>query len=125
MRVQAALAFLEHTARLLEIQAKEASKLGRLVYVEGVHGMSIGAVAGLLVDFMNVDVGICYKVREKGWVNLSIRGRRGLEIHLGEATKRLAKRYGGFGGGHKRAGAASIPRKDCIALIKDLEIELF
>jgi len=42
----------------------------------------------------------------------------------GEATKRLAKRYGGFGGGHKRAGGASIPRKDCIAFIKDLEIEL-
>jgi len=43
---------------------------------------------------------------------------------LGEATKRLAKRYGGFGGGHKRAGGASIPRKDGIAFIKDLEIEL-
>jgi len=122
--VQAALAFLEHTARLLEILPKEASKLGRLAYVEGVYGMSIGAVAGLLVDAMNVDVGICYKVREKGWVNLSIRGRRGLEIHLGAATKRLARRYGGFGGGHKRAGGASIPRKDCIAFIKDLEIEL-
>jgi nanoRNase/pAp phosphatase (c-di-AMP/oligoRNAs hydrolase) len=63
-------------------------------------------------------------VREKGWVNLSIRGRRGLEIYLREATKRLAKRYGGFGGGRKKAGGASIPRKDCIAFIKDLEIEL-
>jgi hypothetical protein len=80
-------------ARLLEILPKEASKLGRLAYVEGMYGMSIGAVAGLLVDAMNVDVGICYKVREKGWVNLSIRGRRGFEIHLREATKRLAKRW--------------------------------
>jgi nanoRNase/pAp phosphatase (c-di-AMP/oligoRNAs hydrolase) len=35
----------------------------------------------------------------------------------------LAKRYGGFGGGHKRAGGAGIPRKDCIAFIKNLEIE--
>ena len=120
--MQVALAFLEHTVRLLEILPKEASKLGRLAFVEGVYGMSIGAVAGLLVDAMNVDVGICYKVREKGWVNLSIRGRRGLEIHLGEATKRLAKRHDGFGGGYKRAGGASIPRKDCIAFIKDLEI---
>ena len=49
-------------------------------------------------------------------------GWRGLEIHLVEATKRLAKRHDGFGGGYKRAGGASIPRKDCIAFIKDLEI---
>ena len=96
----------------------------RARYVEGVYGMSTGAVADLLVDATTVEVGIRYKVREKDWVNLSIRGRRGLEIHLGEATKRLAKRYGGFGGGQKRAGGASIPRKDCIAFIKDLEIEL-
>ena len=79
--------------------------------------------AGLLVDATNVEVGIRYKVREKDWVNLSIRGRRGLEIHLGEATKRLAKRYGCFGG-TQEGGEASIPRKDCIAFIKDLEIEL-
>ena len=57
MRARAALAFLEHTARLLEILSKEASKLGRLAYVEGMYGMSIGAVASLLVDAMNVDVG--------------------------------------------------------------------
>lgn len=121
---EAALAFLERTAKLLEILPKEATKRGRLAYVEGVYGMSAGAVASLLVDAMNVDVGICYKVKDEDRMNLSIRGRRELEIHLGEATKRLAKRYGGFGGGHKRASGTSIPRKDCMSFIRDLEREL-
>jgi len=31
---------------------------------------------------MNVDVGICYKVREKGWVNLSIREGEDLKFTL-------------------------------------------
>lgn len=103
---EAALVYLEHTARLLVTLPTKASRIGRLAYVEGTYEMSIGAVAGLLVDAMNVDVGVCYKRGENDLMNLSIRGRRGLELHLGEITKRMAKRHSGFGGGHWRASGA-------------------
>ncbi len=122
--VEASLIYLEHTSMLLENLPTKASRIGRLAYVEGTYGISIGAVAGLLVDAMNVDVGVCYKRVENGLMNLSIRGRRGLEIHLGAITKRMAKRYSGFGGGHKRASGASIPRNNYLEFIRDLEREL-
>ena len=118
---EAALAYLEHTAELLETLPKKASRLERLAYAEGIPGMTIGAVAGLLIDAMNVDVGVCYKRGETGFMNFSIRGRRGLGLHLGEITKRVAKRHGGFGGGHRRASGASIPRNNYIEFIKDIE----
>jgi len=57
-------------------------------------------------------------------MNLSIRGRRGIGFHLGEITKRIAKKHGGFGGGHMRASGASIPRNKYIEFIRDLESEL-
>jgi len=121
---EAALAHLEHVAKLLESLPTEASSIGRLAYIEAVDGTSAGPVAGLLVDAMGVDVGVCYKRGKKGAMNLSIRGRRGLEIHLGEITKRLIKRYGEFGGGHSRASGASIPPDSYMEFIKDLEREL-
>lgn len=121
---EAALAYLEDTVGLLETLPKKASRLEKLAYVEGLPGMTIGAVAGLLVDAMNVDVGVCYKRGETGFISISIRGQRGIELHLGETTKRLAKRYGGFGGGHRRASGASIPRNKYIEFIEDIEREL-
>ena len=121
---EAALVYLEHAAGLLESLPTKASRLGRLAYVEGLPGMSIGTVAGLLVDAINIDVGVCYKRGENGLMNLSIRGRRGLELHLGDITKRVAKKHSGFGGGHRRASGASIPRNNYIEFIRDLEREL-
>ncbi len=121
---EAALAHLDHVARLLNSLPTKASRLGNIAYVDVIDGTSSGAVAGLLVDAMDVDVGVCYKLGETGAMNLSIRGRRGLKIHLGEITKRLADKYGGFGGGHSRASGASIPHESYIEFIKDLEREL-
>lgn len=122
--VTAALAYLEESAKLLETLPTKASRMGRLAYAEVTREMSVGAVAGLLVDAMNVDVGVCYKRGVKGLMNLSIRCRRGLGFHLGEITKRIAKKHAGFGGGHMRASGASIPKNKYIEFIKDLESEL-
>jgi len=121
---ESALIHLKHTARLLETLPTKTSRIGRLAYVEGTYEMSIGAVAGLLVDAMNVDVGVCYKRGENDLMAFSIRGRRGLGLHLGEITKRMATRHSGFGGGHRRASGASIPRNNYIEFIRDLEREL-
>ena len=121
---EAALGYLEDAVELLETLPKKASRLEKLAYVEGVQGMTIGAVAGLLIDAMNVDVGVCYKREETGFMSISIRGQRGIELHLGEIAKRLAKRHGGFGGGHNTASGASIPRSNYIEFVKDIEREL-
>jgi len=122
--VEAALAHLEHMAGLLETLPERAQRVGRLAYVGAVDETSIGAVAGLLVDAMGVDVGVCYKRGDEGNVSISIRGRRGLQIHLGEVTRRLAERRGGFGGGHMRASGASIPAQNPLEFIRDLGEEL-
>ncbi len=121
---EAASAYLEHATGLLEILPTKALRFGRLAYVEGVPGMSIGTVAGLLIDAINIDVGVSYKRGENGLMNLSIRGRRGLGLHLGEITKCLAKKHSGFGGGHMRASGASIPRNNYLEFIRDLEREI-
>lgn len=119
----AALAHLEHMAVLLETLPEAASRRSRLAHVEAPGEASLGAVAGLLIDAMGVDVGVCYR-KNGDALNVSIRSRRGLEFHLGELTKRLAERYGGFGGGHKRASGASIPQQSLMSFICDLESEL-
>ena len=116
-----ALAYLEEVARLLEHLPKKASRMGRLAYIEAFDDAPLGAVAGLLIDAMDVDVGVCYKPGESGSMNLSIRGRRGLDVHLGVISKRLAENYNGFGGGHRRASGASIPKDSYMEFIKDIE----
>ena len=118
--VDAALAHIEHMAGLLEVLPEKASSLGRLAYAGAVDGASLGAVAGLIVDAMGVDVGVCYKKGAEGRLNVSIRGRRGLRIHLGEVTRLLAEGRGGFGGGHMRASGASIPYEDPLEFIRAL-----
>ena len=123
--VEEALAYLDQIAELLKILPTRATKMGKLAYVSTTDEMSIGAVAGLLVDAMGVDVGICYKKGGKNNINISLRSRRGLQIHLGEVTRSLAERYGGFGGGHERASGASIPIENPIEFIKSLKKELF
>ena len=118
--LEAATAHLEDMSKLVESLKESAVRLGELAYVEGTDEDPIGSVAGIITDALGVDVGLCYK--EKGdLVNLSIRSRRGLPFHLGEITRQIATRNGGFGGGHKRASGASIPRGSLRKFIGDLE----
>jgi nanoRNase/pAp phosphatase (c-di-AMP/oligoRNAs hydrolase) len=121
---EAALAHLEHVSKLLETLTTKATKRGRLAYIEEMEGASIGSVAGLLIDSLGVDVGLCYKREERNSMSISIRAARGLDIHLGKITRRLAGRYGGFGGGHSRASGASIPQNSYMTFIKALDGEL-
>jgi single-stranded DNA-specific DHH superfamily exonuclease len=91
--------------------------------VKATNETPIGSVAGLVTDALGVDVGLCYKEKDD-LINLSIRSKRGLAFHLGEITRRVAAKNGGFGGGHKRASGASIPNQNLKGFIRDLEDEL-
>jgi oligoribonuclease NrnB/cAMP/cGMP phosphodiesterase (DHH superfamily) len=122
--IEAAINFLENTVKLLKTLPRIATKHERIAYTEGLPNMSNGVLASLLIETLDVDVGICFRRGKNDLMNFSIRGRRGLKIHLGEITNVLATRYGGFGGGHKSACGASIPILNYLEFIKDLEIEL-
>lgn len=122
--VDAALAQLGDMVDLIGALPEVATRLGRLAYLKGTDDEPIGTVANLLLDALGVDVGLCWKDGDKGRVNVSVRSRRGLTFHLGEITRRVAGRHGGFGGGHKRASGASIPGSGFEGFIEDLEREL-
>lgn len=122
--VEAAMEHLEHAASLMEEIPKRAVGLGRLAYIDAADEPSTGALANLLIDALGVDVGVSYKPAGEGRVNISIRGRRGVKLHLGELARELAQRYGGFGGGHDRASGANIPSQNLKRFIEDLDAAL-
>lgn len=122
--VEASLAQLRDMADLISTLPKVATRLERLAYLETPEGEPIGTVANLLLDATGVDVGLCYNYSDRGRVNVSVRSKRGLAFHLGEITRRVARRLGGFGGGHKRASGASIPESGLQGFIENLEEEL-
>jgi RecJ-like exonuclease len=119
--VDAALAHLERTASLMEDLPRRAVRLRRLAFVDASGEPSTGYVASLVIDALDVDVGVSHKEAEGGKANISIRGRRGLGIHLGEIARELARRHGGFGGGHDRASGANIPIENLKGFIEDLD----
>jgi oligoribonuclease NrnB/cAMP/cGMP phosphodiesterase (DHH superfamily) len=117
---EAALEHLEETATLIETLAGKAKRLQVLAYLKADEGTSIGSVAGLITDAMGTQVGLCYKIKDD-LVNISLRSRRGLPYHLGEITRQVATGLGGFGGGHKRASGASIPREALERFLAELD----
>ena len=120
---ESALKHLESLSQIIETLQKESINLGRLAYFQGAENTPIGAVAGMITDAVGVEVGLCFKIIED-LVNVSIRSRRGISYHLGEITKIVAVNHGGFGGGHKRASGASIPKKKIQFFIKDIIKEI-
>lgn len=119
-----ALASLDVMAKLTNTLPVRASRLRRIAYVECVDENSIRTFANLLLDSMNIDLGLGYKRKGVKTINISIRGRANLKIHLGMITKRLAERCGGFGGGHKNASGAKVPEENFMNFIHALEEEL-
>lgn len=122
--VEAALAHLKESSEMIARLPAAATRLGRFAYVEAEGEEPIGTVANLIVDALGVEVGLCYKVKSGSKVSVSLRSRRGLAFHLGEITRRVAARRGGFGGGHKRASGASLPLQSLEGFIDDVAAEL-
>jgi hypothetical protein len=122
--VDASLTHLREMTHLLGTLPKKATRIGRFAYVDEPDNEPIGTVANLLLDALGVDIGLCYKATDMGHANVSIRSRRGLTIHLGEITRSVAMKHGGFGGGHKRASGASLPWSNLKGFIDELAREL-
>ena len=121
---QAALSYLELATGIVTRLPKEARKLHRLAYAEAQDQTSTGTMANLLLDALDMEVGVSFKSAAAGILNISVRGRRGSTPHLGEITRRLAEKCGGFGGGHMRASGASIPSAKLQEFLTSLEEEL-
>jgi RecJ-like exonuclease len=102
--------YLENATKMIESLRDETEVIGRCGVLECSGDTSTGATANLVMDSLGVDVGVCYKHKE-GSVNISLRGEKYLKEHLGEISHKLAERFGGFGGGHKRAAGAKIPQE--------------
>jgi RecJ-like exonuclease len=121
---QMALNHLKDMAQLIASISETATIEGRLAILEVPGEKPIGSVANLLFDALEVDVGLCYKIKEDDRVNVSIRGKRGLAFHLGEIARQLALENGGFGGGHERASGASIPLRNFVKFVNDLNFKI-
>ena len=104
-----ALVQLEQMAELIDILPKAASRAGDIAYYEAATEASTGAVASLILDALDVDIDLCYRKVDANTLNISMRVRRGLRLHLGELTRSLAKKRGGSGGGHGEASGAILP----------------
>ena len=121
--VDLAVQCLEEMTGMKEQISAKAVPVGRLAYMVAVNEYSTGGIANLIIDTLGVDVGVSYK--ENGeYVNVSLRGELGLPEHLGDISRDLGEKYGGFGGGHQRASGIKIPKEHLEAFLADL-VEIF
>lgn len=117
--VELAVECLEEMTVIKEAVKEQATVNGRVGYMEAVNEFSTGGVANLIIDTLGVDVGLSYKENQENY-NVSLRGEKMLPEHLGELVQTLATKHGGFGGGHKRASGAKIPKENIQPFINDL-----
>ncbi len=118
--VELAVQCLEEMTGMKEKISAEAVPVGhRLAHMAAVNEYSTGGIANLIIDTLGVDVGVSYK--ENGeYVNVSLRGELGLPEHLGDISRDLGEKYGGFGGGHQRASGVKIPKEHLEAFLAGL-----
>lgn len=121
--VDAALAFLEDSCKIMDRLPYQSKMMGRLAFMDCSVEKNTGSIANLILDKLGVDVGVCYKI-DNNSVNISLRGERTLKEHLGELAHDLAKKFGGYGGGHHRASGAKIPKEKLNEFIKELSNKL-
>jgi oligoribonuclease NrnB/cAMP/cGMP phosphodiesterase (DHH superfamily) len=122
--VESSLTHLMEMTKIIKYLPQNVIRLGSLAYIAIDDDEPIGAIANLIIDTVDVNVGLCYKTQTDCRVNISIRSKRGLSFNLGIITKRIAAKHGGFGGGHKRASGASIPKDSLMDFIHSLKTEL-
>ncbi len=99
----------ERIAGLRQTLAARAVTRGRVAYVDA-GGDALGTVANLLLDVCEAAIGVSYHLDEtRRLADLSLRGRDGVAVDLGQITAQLASAMGGFGGGHPLASGARLP----------------
>ena len=121
--VEKAIQCLEEMTKIKESIPENSEIIGRVAIMEATNDNSTGGISNLLIDTLGVDVGISYKANED-YYNLSLRGEKDLHEHLGDISKKLGKKYNGFGGGHQRASGIKIPKGNLKPLLDDLIHEI-
>jgi hypothetical protein len=91
--------------------------------MESINDYSTGGISNLLIDTLGTDVGISYKASGE-FYNMSLRGEKMLEEHLGDMCKEIAEKHGGFGGGHQRASGMKIPKESLQAVLDEFDSRL-
>jgi oligoribonuclease NrnB/cAMP/cGMP phosphodiesterase (DHH superfamily) len=117
--VELAVRCLEEMAVIKENIPGAATVRGRVAIMEAVGNHSTGAIANLLMDTLGVDVGVSYKQNGE-YMNVSLRGERDLNEHLGNISKELGLELGGFGGGHQRASGVKLPKEQLTEFLDQL-----
>ena len=104
-----ALEQAERIATLRKELPQRAQNIGNLFYADS-KGDSTSAIANLLLDICDAAVGVGYDTNEKTRISdLSIRGAARMKVDLGKKAAKLARDFGGTGGGHPKASGARIP----------------
>lgn len=117
--VEKAIQCLEEMTLIKESIPENSELIGCVAIMEAIGDNSTGGISNLLIDTLGVDVGISYKANDE-FFNLSLRGEKGLEAHLGDLSKELGKKFNGFGGGHQRASGIKVPKENLKQLIDEL-----
>ena len=116
---EAAVEQLREMSALEEVVSANGKKMGRLAYMVTTE-YSTGNVAKLLIGAFGVPVGVAMKVKEKGWYEVSTRATSECRAHLGRTLSRVAGKFGGSGGGHRKAAGCRIPADKAEKLIEEL-----
>ena len=104
-----ALQQVERVASLRKDLPSRTQRIGEIFYADA-QGDSAGTIANLLIEVCDAEIGVGYDTNAQTQItDLSIRGAAGLRTDLGKRASTLAKRFGGTGGGHRRASGARIP----------------
>jgi hypothetical protein len=112
-----ALEQAERVATLRRQLPLRSQRIGNLFYADA-EGDSSGTIANLLIEVCDAKIGIGYCTdEEKQITDLSIRKATTSKIDLGKQASKLAKRFGGIGGGHKKASGARIPTSKLMEFI--------
>jgi len=102
---------------------KKGKSMGKLAYME-TDESSTGNVAKLLLGAFDVQVGVSFRAKAGGRLEVSLRCTSDCKIHLGRTISEIAIRHDGNGGGHAKAAGCSVPRDQIEAVLQELEARL-
>lgn len=115
-----ALEQIERVSNLRKELPLKSQRIGN-VYYTNAKGEALGTIANLLIEVCNAEIGVSYDTNEQKQItDLSIRGSSSLKVDLGRRVSKLAKKYGGTGGGHRKASGARIPTPKLMDFIQEL-----
>ncbi|MDQ1279942.1 MAG: hypothetical protein QG670_1204 [Thermoproteota archaeon] len=115
-----ALEQAERVATMRRELPERSKRIGNLCYAEA-QGDSLGTIANLLIEVCGAEIGVGYdNNKQKQITDLSIRGAANLKTDLGKKAAKLAKKFSGTGGGHRKSSGARIPTSKLLEFIRAL-----